>query len=105
MPVYLRRTKQLQLGLTRLAAACDEILPTRHDAALFQQLTAAKWQETCRSNMGGLQPLSCSNLSLRKNGTYNWNTFSDVLERSDTGGWNFVAHNNDSGLLFLGDRA
>jgi hypothetical protein len=102
-PSTLPEQNNFQLGPSAPAPACDEFATTRHDDALFQQLTAAKWQESCQSAPGGRQRMSCSSLSLRKNGIYNWNTFSDVSERSDTGGWNFVAHDRDSGVLFLGE--
>lgn len=68
--------------------------------ALFEFLTANEWQGTA-CTVASMLPPTCHHLTLEPSGEYSWSAVSDYPEREDSGEWNFVARDGDSGTLFF----
>jgi WD40 repeat protein len=68
--------------------------------ALFEFLVANTWRGA-GCDVSAQLPPTCHSLTLLANGSYSWTAVSDYPERQDSGQWNFVARDRDSGTLFF----
>lgn len=73
------------------------------DAAAYHALTATSWYDTGACEAGGGLPPTCNRLRLDGNGSFLWTAVSDVVERMQSGAWNFRARDATSGVVCLGD--
>jgi hypothetical protein len=78
-------------------AACGATSP--YDHAVFAALTAVEWDNNCVGG-GGLPP-TCTQIQLGADGHFKWQAVSDVVERDQSGGWNFSARSDHDGIVCL----
>jgi hypothetical protein len=80
---------------------CGDLVVRRpYDETLFKTLTTHQWRNpTCGSY--DQMPLTCITIELRADGTYRWSIVSDIVERDESGIWNFSARDERSGIVLL----
>jgi len=68
---------------------------------LFNKLTANTWCNKSDVRKSNMLADTYKNYFFNKNGTYKWTHFSDYLEGSGQGNWNFEVNSVNSGIIFL----